>query len=221
MKYKAMSVQAIRWVLAGIGTVAIVSGAVYALSLYYFNSPMPTPVIKQPLVTAPTDTSPEKTVVQKARYTVPSSHPREIRIPSIGVDANIMPVGTTSDGTLAAPLSAWDVGWFDKSNLPGAGSGALLLDGHVNNRLGTPGIFYELRRLKVGDSIQIERGDHTVINYRIVTVVQVPVDRVDMRTMVQPVSTGKEGLNLITCGGQYDSERRTFVDRILVYSVRI
>jgi hypothetical protein len=42
-----------------------------------------------------------------------------------------------------------------------------------------------------------------------------------MAGMLKSTTKGKEGLNLITCGGVYDYKRQTYNDRILVYSERV
>lgn len=162
----------------------------------------------------------KKTPQQKAAYTVPSSHPRELTIKKLGIDANILPMGAP-DGTMAAPASAWDVGWYNQSALPGSGEGALLLDGHVNDALNSPGIFYNLIALVTGDTIGLERGDGQKFMYRVVKVESVPLKNVDMSAMLASSEKGKEGLNLITCGGIYDEQKRTYDHRILVFAVRV
>ena len=168
----------------------------------------------------PTDNSKEKTKKEKAEYTVPPNQPRNIEIKSINVSANIIPLGLLADNTLDAPTTAWDVGWYKDSDVPKDNSGALLLDGHVNNTLGTPGIFYDLHKLKAGDEITLETGNHKEYEYTVKQVKQVPTNEVDMGSMMKSIEDGKQGLNIITCGGEYDHKKATFEDRILVYAVR-
>lgn len=160
-----------------------------------------------------------KTAAQRQLYNVPPTHPRELIIPKLSVDAIILPMGTTNN-VLNAPLSAWDVGWYDQSDLPGSNQGALLIDGHVNDALNTPGIFYKLNTLLPGDQIIVGRGDGQQFTYTVVKVEQVPIDQVDMSSMLRSVVPGHQGLNLITCGGTYDSKEKTYNDRILIYAVQ-
>ncbi|MFI5212739.1 MAG: class F sortase [Candidatus Saccharimonadales bacterium] len=204
------------WLLAGI---VLIAGAWLAMALY-FAPPAATPqAIRQPKSDIAASSVPPKTPEVKRAYSVPADHPRELIIKRLGIDTNILSMGTLSDGTLAAPATAWDVGWYNQSSLPGTGEGALLIDGHVNDALGTPGIFYRLHDLQTGDTIQIERGDKQLLTYSIVKVDQVPVDQVDMTSMMRSVTPGTQGLNLITCGGTYNQARKTYDDRILVYAV--
>lgn len=160
----------------------------------------------------------QKTAAQKQAYTVPPTHPRQLTISKLGVDANILPMGTTK-GVLNAPASAWDVGWYDQSGLPGLDAGALLIDGHVNDALNSPGIFYRLSSLISGDKIEVERGDDRKFTYSVVSVEQKSLRDVDMTAMLKSAIPGKQGLNLITCGGTYSYETKTYDDRVLVFAV--
>jgi LPXTG-site transpeptidase (sortase) family protein len=206
-----------RWLIAIVSLcfVAVIGGMIYS----DFYAPLPTP--KQPAFAAPGGQVAQKTNEQKAAYSVPPTHPRELIIETLGINANIVPVGTLKDNTLNAPKTAWDAGWYDQSALPGVNAGALLLDGHVNDALNTPGVFYKLHTLKTGDIIKIERGDKQLFTYRVVTIEQTPIEQVDMNKLLRPITSEKEGLNLITCGGTYDSTRKTYNDRVLVYTERV
>jgi LPXTG-site transpeptidase (sortase) family protein len=175
-------------------------------------------IVQAPLAVAKASVK-KKTEQEKQAYTVPPSHPRELIIKKLGVDANVLPIGTT-EGVLDAPGSAWDAGWYDKSALPGQG-GALLLDGHVNDALGSPGIFYSLTNLVKGDEMIIERGDGQKFTYAVTAVQDIPLEKVDMNKVAASAQAGKEGLNLITCGGLYDYQKKTYDHRIIVYAVRM
>jgi len=158
----------------------------------------------------------KKTDQEKAVYTVPADHPRQLLIPSLSIDANILPMGT-KDGAIDAPASAWDAGWYNKSSLPGSSYGSMVIDGHVNDTLNGPGIFYSISRLSSGDIITIEKGDLQRLDYRVTSVTQVPVGKVNVADLIQ---TPAGGLHLITCGGQYSEERKTYNDRVIVTAVR-
>jgi len=179
--------------------------------------------VKKVVIQAPSGvvkaSSEKRTTQQKQEYTVPASHPRMLTIKKLGVNAAILPMGAPG-GAMAAPASAWDVGWYNQSALPGSDSGALLIDGHVNDALGTPGVFANLTTLQNGDELQIERGDHQLFVYTVTKVQSVALQNVDMSTMQRSVEPGKEGLNLITCSGVYDYKKKTYDHRILVFAVR-
>jgi len=199
------------------GLLAIV--AIGAVS-FYLDAISSSPATTLPPVSKPEVSEVKKTAEQKSAYSVPAAHPRELIIDKIGVNANIVPVGILKDGSLGAPGTAWDVGWYSKSSLPGTGSGALLIDGHVNDTLNHPGIFYSISTLQAGDEIKLERGDRQVFTYAVIKVERKPVEQVDMSSMLHSYESNKEGLNLITCGGTYNYQNKTYNDRILVYATR-
>jgi len=188
----------------------------------YIEYIAPTPLVETKGVTdQPADASGAmKTDQQKSEYAVPPDHPRELTIQKLGINANIIPISALKDGSLDAPKTAWDVGWYEKSALPGSGSGASFIDGHVNDAIGTPGIFYKLSLLTKGDQITIERGDHTTISYVVVEIDQQAIAEVDMNKALSPLDSSKEGLTLMTCGGVYNATRKTYDDRIIVYAER-
>jgi len=198
---------------------AVLGISLVAAGSYFLHASLTT---KTPIIQAPTSVAKasvkKKTTQQKAAYTVPAAHPRELIISKLGIDANILPVGA-ANGILDAPTSAWDVGWYDKSALPGSGSGALLIDGHVNDALGTPGVFYGLAGLSRDDKIELERGDGRKLTYVVTSVRDLPLDKVDMTAALQSSEPGKEGLTLITCGGTYDYHKKTYDHRLIVSAV--
>lgn len=203
--------------LAAALIVAAISGAI-AINHFFLAEPIADPVAMT--TGLPVDNSDDKTEQEKSKYTVPPTQPRNIKIDSIGVNANIVPLGLLEDNALDAPKTAWDVGWYNGSNKPIDGTGALLADGHVNNTLGTPGVFYDLHKLQPGDEIDIETGDGKDYKYIVKKVEQVPINEVSMSSMMKSLEPGKQGFNIITCGGDYNHKKSTFDDRVLVYSVR-
>jgi len=151
-----------------------------------------------------------------AAYTVPADQARYIRIPKLHVNARVLKVGVTKDGALATPSNVFDAAWYSNSAKPGQ-PGATLIDGHVSSWT-TNGVFYGIKNLKAGDSIEIEKGDGTKLEYSVVKTTAYPADNVDMQALMQPVTAGKSGLNLITCGGKYDSKSGEFTERIAVFA---
>lgn len=135
--------------------------------------------------------------------------PLVLEIPKIDVEADVVPVGTLSDGTMDAPRSADDVGWWYGRK---AGKGNVLLDGHHdwNGRVGS---FYRLPELDEGDEIRL-RGDEKedVLVYRVVW-----VKNFDRNIDATELLGNKNGqvATLITCGGEWDSIAGTRRERVV------
>ena len=166
------------------------------------------------------------TVQAKQEWTVPASHPRYISIPKLGIEnARIVQLGIIKKtGQLDAPVSIHDAGWYNGSALPGKG-GTMLMDGH-NGGPNFGGIFEKLRELKNGDEIIIERGDGKKLTYVVkdnrdmnVKDINDPSNKWGMATMTNSIEAGKEGLNIITCVGQWDERSQTFNERTMLRAV--
>ena len=185
---------------------------------FYYTSPKTQQLISQPSVKKADVDGTQKTPEQKAAYSVPPTHPRQLIIDSLSINANVLPMGVLKSGALDAPKTAWDVGWYNASALPGSSYGALLIDGHVNDSLDRPGVFARIGTLKNGDILKIQRGDGVEFSYSVQLVEQKPTNQVDMNKLLTPITEGKSGLNLITCGGTYNAQKKTYDDRILVYA---
>lgn len=183
------------------------------------TTPLPRSDVTGMVSDAPPQTEPP-TAEAKASHKVPPQNPKYLIIPKLNINTNVYAVGITTQGAIDAPKTAWDVGWYQDGTLPGSGSGAALVDGHVNDAFNTPGVFSELSTLNAGDDVMIVRGDDSKLAYKVVSTLRQPLGNIDMNKVLRSVDPGKEGLNLITCGGQYDKKTGTYSDRIVVFTVR-
>lgn len=154
-----------------------------------------------------------------ASYTVAPDMPRYLSIPDLDVRARVRHVGTNDKGQVAAPSNVHDTAWYNNSAKPGT-PGAALIDGHVSSWT-TKGVFYGLKQLSPGAIVEVERGDGQKLRYRVVKSQIYSADQVDMATALRPVTTGKEGLNLITCTGKVKKGTSEFEQRLVVFTERI
>ena len=150
--------------------------------------------------------------------------PRYLSIPRLGiVSARVVELGTIgADNQLDDPINIHDAGWYRESALPGAPfdvSYAGLYDGH-NTGINQPGIFYNLAQLAEGDIITIERGDGALFNYTVREVETPPLEAVDMAKLQRSFDPAVEGLNIISCGGDWDATRQTYSHRVTVRATR-
>lgn len=171
----------------------------------------------------------EVTQEKKDDYQVPNpSFPRYLSIPSLKIsNARVVQIGTIKNtGQLDSPKSIYDAGWYTKSGLPGAGKGAVLIDGH-NGGPTKGGIFENLGSLSKGSEIIIERGDGQRITYQVADNREMSVEDINnesnplgMKTMLNSMDPKKEGLNMITCVGDWDYSKNTFNKRVMLRAVR-
>ena len=166
---------------------------------------------------------------QIQEYNVPPTHPRYLSIPKLGINnARIKQIGLLKNtNQLDAPVSIFDAGWYTGSVKPGNGSGAVLIDGH-NGGPNYDGIFKKLNQLSVGDQIIIERGDGQKFTYEVRDNRDMLVDEINdannpygMSTILNSHDTSKEGLNIITCVGDWLQSDQTYNKRTMLRAVRI
>ena len=157
----------------------------------------------------------EKRPDMAQEYAVSAAQPRRIIVSGLKTDGFIQKVGLTSKNAVAVPNNIHVAGWYINSVVPGA-EGLSIIDGHVSGRYEN-GIFYDLKKLKKGDTFQIEFGDKSLKTFEVIDSKQLPESE-SAEFLFQKNSDIKEQLNLITCGGNFNKESQQFADRVVVVS---
>lgn len=94
------------------------------------------------------------------RVTLGPSAPQRLRIPALGIDTAVNPIGLAPNGEIAVPVEGPhlnEAAWFKNSPTPGQ-LGASVIEGHVDSVEGNS-VFYRLGEIKVGDRIIVNRED--------------------------------------------------------------
>ncbi|MEV4483047.1 class F sortase [Micromonospora coxensis] len=151
---------------------------------------------------------------------LPRSEPRRIEIPAIGVRAELVPVAGDPTGTLEVPpLDQPAVaGWYLPGASPGEAGNAVIV-GHVDTRDG-PAVFFELGRLRPGDTVLVTRGDGRVVTFVVDGVGAYPKRSFPTAMVYGPGGPGA-ALRLVTCGGRFDERSRDYSDNIVVRATAV
>jgi len=142
--------------------------------------------------------------------------PTGVRIPALGVDQDLIGLGVAADGTADVPADFGDVAWFTPGGRPGA-RGPTVLMGHVDSTAG-PAVFYELRDLTPGDTVELTVADGSVATYTVTGTEQVAKDTFPTAAVFG--ATSADVLRLITCTGAFDAGARSYTDNLVVSAVR-
>lgn len=153
-----------------------------------------------------------------AAYKVAPELPRIIRIPRLQVEARVRRLGASQAGVLKSPANIYDTGWYDGSSEMDE-LGTLLINGHMHGAT-KPGVFYRLSSLKEGDTIEIERGDGTVVTYSVLRVETMEQHAVDMPKLLKSAVPEKPGLNLLGYTDRYDVRKNNYEKQVAIYAVR-
>lgn len=154
-----------------------------------------------------------------ASYAVAPDLPRALYISKLNIAARVLPMGVNPDNSMQAPINIFDSGWYTGSAKPGT-AGAAVIDAHASGPT-REGLFAYLNTLVAGDTLEVERGDGTRLSYRVVHIETVPLDDVDMSKVLLPYGSATEGLNLITCDGEWLQGSATYDHRTIVYTERV
>lgn len=157
----------------------------------------------------------EKKPDMTAEYSVAPDKPRRIMIDKIGANGFIQQVGTTKENAMAVPSNIHIAGWFVDGVAPGQ-KGLSIIDGHVSGKYSN-GIFYDLKKLEVGDRYQVEFGDKSTKTFEVVEKKQL-AEKDSAEYLFQKNDSIEAQLNLVTCGGKFDSKTETYEDRIIIVS---
>jgi LPXTG-site transpeptidase (sortase) family protein len=143
-------------------------------------------------------------------------------IPSIGVDAPFTVKAVPSSGQMPNPNGPNDVAYYDFGGFAGMGGtpgvgGNVVLAGHVDYINVGPAVFWDVRRLQVGDVIEIHMEDGSVARYQVEFNKHIPAEQAPWDAIV--AGTADESVTLITCTGEFAAGH--YDDRQIVWGRRI
>jgi sortase (surface protein transpeptidase) len=143
--------------------------------------------------------------------------PARLVVPAIGVDAAVIELGVQEDGTMEVPTDFAQTGWFRPGPRPGR-VGPAVIAGHVDDRSG-PAVFFRLAELEAGDRIEVHGEQGELVVFEVRGSEQHPKDAFPTER-VYGGTPGPE-LRLITCGGAFDRQARSYRDNVIVYADRV
>jgi hypothetical protein len=99
--------------------------------------------------------------------------PMRFVAPTIGVDIPLFAVGLTAAGAMDAPEGppsspTWHQGFWYRGGVEPGQLGTATLAGHLDDNLGRPGAFWNIRKLHAGQIIEVvDQRTNTTISFRI------------------------------------------------------
>ena len=118
-------------------------------------------------------------------YQVAPNLPKYLIIRALGINARIVALSTNAQDQIEAPGNVYDTGWYSSSSLPGQ-PGAMFIDGHVTSWTAN-GVFFNLDKLKPGDTIQVQRGDNTMFTFVVKELQSYNVNTINMTQVLSPL----------------------------------
>jgi hypothetical protein len=144
----------------------------------------------------------------------PASPPVRLEIPSIRVATPLVRLGRERDGSMEVPTDFARAGWFAEGLPPGE-VGPAVIAGHVDSRTG-PAVFYRLRQLRAGETVEVEREDGTRLVFVVEQARSYPKATFPTAAVFGPAPWA--ALRLVTCGGEFDRARGSYRDNLVVFA---
>jgi len=149
---------------------------------------------------------------------MPASAPVRLTVARVGIDAQVIRVGLSSDGAVGVPPigDALKAGWYDRGPAPGQ-NGPAVIDAHVDSmKLPTHrAAFYTLGSVLPGDRVEVTRADGNVAEFTVDSVEMAPKRAFPTAKVYGPLNY--PGLRLITCGGAFH-KGEGYADNVIVYA---
>ena len=139
--------------------------------------------------------------------------PVRVQVPSASIDMSIRPVGIEDGGFMELPPEPTVAGWYRFGAYPAAGTGNTVLAAHVDSSIYGIGPLSNLRNFEPGTEVQVESEDGGMTRYAVESVTYYP--RSQLPTEQLFARDGAPALVLITCGGSFDAERRSYSDNVV------
>jgi Sortase domain len=141
--------------------------------------------------------------------------PTQLIIPAIGVRTSLIRLSLRPSGVLQVPDTTNVAGWFDDGPSPGQ-PGPAIIAGHVDSFAG-PGVFFDLSQLRRGDRVYVRRSDGTTAVFTVTDVRLYPKSAFPTTAVYGPAPGDQ--LRLITCGGTFDHQDRSYLSNVVVFAI--
>ncbi len=132
----------------------------------------------------------------------PAGRPVRIRVPAIGVDSALQPLGLLPDGSLQAPSQPGRAGWYAGGAVPGA-VGSAVIAGQADS---PTAVFHRLPELRAGAQVLISCRSGRLLRFLVYDVHGYPKRGFPSAAVYGPVSAPV--LRLIISTGGFDDQAR-------------
>lgn len=141
--------------------------------------------------------------------------PTRLVVEALGIDIPLDPVGVAADGQMEIPEYAERGGWYRFGAKPGDATGTVVIAAHVDS-IATEGLgpFAALTDAEAGQVAVVHLADGTQVTYEVTGRTAVAKPEVAWPDVFD--RDGPPRLVLVTCGGSFRSDVRSYSDNILV-----
>jgi Sortase domain len=168
--------------------------------------------------------------VKAATAPAPAATGSALVIPSLGIDAPLVPAGASGqpqNASFDVPSDIHTVGWWDGSvrdgqrtvheDAPAPGQpGVALIAGHIDSAQDGPGALYDLGHIAVGAIIVVRGSQGHTSRWTVSSPPQTAL-KTGLPSSLW-VTSGAPKLALVTCGGPFDYTTGHYLDNVIVWA---
>jgi len=142
--------------------------------------------------------------------------PVAVALPDLGIRSEVIATGLDAGRGVVVPDDVLVTGWYTGSRRLDARRGATVIVGHRDSREQGQGALSSIEELRVGATIRATGRDGTAYDYAVSTVEF--VDKTQFAAAAARIFSlhGPHRLTLITCGGAFDEEARSYESNVIV-----
>ncbi|SDS38394.1 class F sortase [Agrococcus carbonis] len=178
-------------------------------------TPAPTTATPSPSAAQPSGRVPTGVAARDAAPTpaAPVDAPTAVRVPSVDLALEVVPVGVRDDGQMDVPELVGELGWYRYGPAPGADAGSAVLAAHVDSDIGAAPMAAVLGA-EAGDPVEVTTASGEVLRFRITSVEQIAKAELPLASLF--ARDGEHVVRLVTCGGEWDAAAGAYEDNIVV-----
>ena len=150
----------------------------------------------------------------RSRVTVPAGWPKFLSIPRLRLKAPVEAVAFNRPTDYHAPYRWEDVAWYNRGPRPGD-TGRATMFGHLDSYC-CPAIFYHLRYLRRGDTVQVAYRTGQLLTFQVQWVNNFWNNKLPLKYLFG--TTQERGLSLITCSGTFHRDGSGYDHKLVVYA---
>ncbi|WP_456272269.1 sortase domain-containing protein [Bacillus sp. AK031] len=140
--------------------------------------------------------------------------PARIKIPSLDIDTEVIPVGLLENGEMEVPKGTEVAGWYNRGIKAGA-KGNAVVAGHVDSKEG-PAIFFYLKNMEIGEKVTVTDTEGIEQTFVVKQKESYQAEEAPIEKIFGPDNS--RNLNLITCTGTFNYEEHLYPDRLVIYT---
>lgn len=148
----------------------------------------------------------------------PVDAPASVRVPSVGLELGVVPVGVREDGQMDVPDLVTELGWYRYGPAPGADAGSAVLAAHFDSDIGAAPMASVLGA-SAGDIVEVTTAAGDLLLFRITVIEQISKAELPLESLF--ARDGEHAMQLVTCGGEWDSAAGAYEDNIVVTAVPV